>query len=263
MPSGLIIYGPDGEEPRRASPEEQAEFDAVQKARHEEQVEKAFRGMDERNAARELKRELKKKGLTPNKTRSVYAWRYRERRGTATRFESYIDRETKDGDKIPATLDMMKDWDYAPPGEGTLWREGPRLNHSDLEVFDVFAVRRDKKGKKRRRVIETNFKNNCGDVSCGKESCAICWAVNFADVKEDETIVAKRRDGPKPRVVDPSGVHPKGARTGKAQDMGLDQRAPFNLTSTLYSFKEGASNIERSVAFPDSTNSRKVRRPKS
>lgn len=238
MANGLVVFDPNGEK-HRASPVEQAQFDADVKARKHDELMQMLAALDDHKLDKKMYKGFRAKGLQQSKTRSVYAWRMRERRNTAEKFESFSARTDKYGNQIPPQADM-RDWDYAPPGEGTLFRLMPRTRIADLEVFDVWVVR-VAKGRKRKRCLRKDFKRNCGEGKCGKSTCAMCWAIEKAQVRDDETIVVMRRDGPHPRVVDSSGVHPKGARSSKAQDLGEDQKGPFQLTSSLYSHKKGAS----------------------
>lgn len=236
---GLIIFGPDGEPARRATPAEQAAFDAAEKERKDFELYRMVCEMHDAKADQKMYKALKAKGLQHSKTRSMFAWRLRHRAHSAVKFESYSTREDKYGNPIPASA-PWNDFDYAPPGEGTLWRLVPRLRITDLEVFDVWVIRQAK-GRKRRRCVEKGFKRNCGDVSCGSMECAVCWAVENVETKDNETIKVMRRDG-NPKVTDSAGVHPKGARNAHAQDLGDDQRGPFQLTSTIHARKEGASS---------------------
>lgn len=96
--------------------------------------------------------------------------------------------------------------------------------------------------------MREGFTRTCEDADCEKESCALCWAVHKLEIGENESIKIVRREG-KLKVVDPAGVNPKGAQA-KGQDMDEDQRAPYGLTSTLGSFKKGASSIGRGVTLP-------------
>lgn len=258
MARGLIVFGPDGQK-HRASPVEQAAFDAEQAARQKHDLAEMLKALDDHKRDKVMYKELRAKGLQQPKTRGSFAYRMRHRSHSAVKFESYSERVDKYGTKIPPQADI-KDWDYCPPGEGTLWRLKPVTRVKDFDVFDVGVVWFDGK-RKRKRWICANFKRNCAEGTCGKDSCAMCWAIEHMPVKENETIITRRRDGPNPRVVDSSGVHPKGARSAKAKDMGLDQRSIFHLTSSQLSHKEGASQHGRNeVMVPDAVVSQRMAR---
>lgn len=249
MATGLVIFGPDNEPGRRATPAEQARFDADQKVMDSDTLLRICLRLHSARGDKQLHQALKAKGLQQSKTRSTLAWKMRNRRESAEKFESFSERTAKDGSVIPPSADF-KDWDYAPVGEGTLWRTVPRLTYKDLELFDVWIVRVAANGRKRRRCVEKGFKRSCGEGTCERVSCAMCWAIESLDVKNNETIVVKRREGNNPKVIDPSGVHPKGARNASAQDMGEDQRAPFGLTSTQQDHKQGASSQGAGTQLP-------------
>ncbi|SRR5258705_875809 len=246
----LVIYGPDNEPARLATPQEKAQFDLDEKARIDQQLYRMACEIHEAKLDKKMYAGFRRKGIQQNKTRSSFAHRMRNKQSSAVKFESGSVRWDKNGNPIPPTMDIIKDWDYCPPGEGTLWRTVPRTMLVDSEVFDVWLVRRDASGHKRSRCVEKAFKRNCGSGECGKNSCAMCYAIANIDVKESETIQIKVREGPKPRVIDPSGVNPKGNRNSKAKDMGEDQRAMFQLTSTIHSHKPGASEQGRGTDLP-------------
>lgn len=236
--NGLIIYGPDGTS-HRASDTEQAAFDGWSKKRESELLVRLALRIADAVATAKMHKAFRDKGLVQPHTRSTFAWRMRERPYSAVRFESFVARKDKYGNIIPPMLDW-KDWDFAAPGEGTTWRLSPRLRISNIEVFDVWVVTQLPSGKKRRKLMRADFKSMCESAHCERESCALCWAGRTLMLKDNEIIKIERREG-KLNVVDPSGVNPHGKQNSKAQDMGEDQRAPYQLTSTIHAHKKGAS----------------------
>lgn len=235
----LTIFGPDGSK-RLATASEQAREDARVAAEPMEHYLAQLRALQDYKATQKMLKGFRDKGLEPSRTRSGFAHRMRENPGAAVRFESWIARRDKDGVLIPPTLDW-KDWDPIAHGEGTTYRFTPRTRLKDAELFDVWAERPGKGRRKQRRLIRRGFKQNCGEGECGRMVCAMCWAIAHADVTGEEAIRVKSTLGDNIKVVDPSGVNPKGLRKSRTKDLDEDQRARFALTSTIHHHKEGAS----------------------
>lgn len=244
MTTGLIIYGPDGEPGRRATPQEQELFDQQIKEQESDMLRRICSNIVDLKATHQMHKAFRAKGLQHSHTRSVLAWRMRNRPYSAVRFQSFSERDDKNGQPIPASADW-KDWDYAPHGEGTLWKLMPQLRYTNLELYDVWVVKLSSTNRKRRRLMREGFTRTCDNAECGKETCALCWAVQKLEIGENESIKIVRREG-KLKVDDPAGVNPKGAQ-GTGQDMGEDQRAPYGLTSTIHAHKKGASSNGRGI----------------
>lgn len=223
---------------RLATPEEQARLDAEQQEidiRNFHINVAAIKSVQENQKFRRL---MTRKGVVPNHTRSTYGWRLRERRGSLGRLVP------ADFTTPPNGLPGHSEVDYVLPGHSGHFDFQPRLRVTNDEMYEAWAKRKIN-GKEEFRLLRSGFKRSCEEGRCNKSTCAMCWAINHAQIKKDETIVIRWRDMHETRKVsDPSGVNPHGKRNSSAQSLGEDQRAIFRLSSTIHAHKPGASGWE-------------------
>lgn len=165
--------------------------------------------------------EIKEDDVSPlkrNYTRGTYAWRQ------ATRsVEKYI-LEDQSNDPL----------EIGPPRLERI----PYLLYKTSDQF-IIEIRRHKK------LISTlyGYKKVCKDGECHRSTCALChflYQMKAPDKHTEIKIVFK--EGEITRIIDPSGVHPKGARSGPSKGPDADQKALWTTSSSQQSPKKGSRN---------------------
>lgn len=162
--------------------------------------------------------------LVRNYTRGTYAWRQRHF-GTT---------------KLVPAAPNQDPLDMISPE----WEVIPKFIYKSEDQYVLEIWRRDK-------LISTlyGFTKACKNAECKRTTCALCYFHHtMAPIKDRVTIVKiKMIEGKVVEVRDPSGVHPKGLKSGPQKGPDVDTKALWAISSTQRSPKTGSSNRWRKI----------------
>lgn len=224
---GMTVFSNFGGEwtSRQATPEEEV-------AEAKRLLNKKLDAMEKLDADRaaaenlkEWRKRCKTRGLKSVKTKSQYAWRSREQKAASPTVVKRAD------------VSKPETWSFVNPGEPAPFDFDiePRLRLSNPQRFEICVVTKGQGSRRRVEILAGNFKLCCeGEKQCYKNTCARCWCDAYVEIvlQDNQYILIRETITNEPtKVVDPSGVDPRGSVNSSRKALGEDEKGMFSLTS--------------------------------